>query len=159
MRAALALALLLAACGERGPSVSRNGATPEQIARAAAPRVEHPDLQAPARIQPLTAADLAGAGLTAPACDFSRDGAVLLAVGADDALARVAGTLLHLAHASPAGPTGGFFEDGEVSISVGRVGETPPADSLAGSWPGRLTVTNRRHHVGVELQGLWRCRG
>lgn len=158
MRAALALALLLAACGERGPSVSRNGASPEQIARAAAPRVEHPDLLAPARVQPLAAADLNDAGLAAPACDFTRDGALLLAVSASDALARVAGILHHFTHASPVGPTGGFFEDRAVSISVGRVAEAPAgADQVGGSWPARMTVTDRRAHVRLEFPGTWRC--
>jgi hypothetical protein len=74
-------------------------------------------------------------------------------------MARVAGTLHHFAHASPAGPTGGFFEDRQVSISVGRTGAIVPGEELRGSWPGRITVTNRRAHAQVELDGVWRCGG
>ena len=58
-----------------------------------------------ARLQPLAPADLGQAGMTSPLCDFSRDGRMLLAVSSPDAIARIAGLLLHFAHSSPAGPT------------------------------------------------------
>ena len=80
---------------------------------------------------------------------------MLLAATAGDAIARINGRLLHLTHAAPMGPSGGFFEDRQISISVGRVGETG-AD--AGSWPARITVTNRRAEAQIEYDGVWRCR-
>jgi hypothetical protein len=55
------------------------------------------------------------------------------------------------------GPTGGFFEDRRVSISVGRTGEVAPAAGAAGPWRARITVTNRRANAQVELDGVWRC--
>ena len=51
---------------------------------------------------------------------------------------------LHFTHSAPVGPSGGFFEDRQVSISVGR---TDPPKRRRGDvigWPARITVTNRR---------------
>lgn len=156
MRRALALCLILAGCSREVP-VSNGGANEAEIQRLSTPKEVVVDTQAPARLQPLTLDDLDRAGMTAPPCDFSRDGQMLLAVTSQDAIARVTGTLRHFAHSSPAGPTGGFFEDRQVSISVGRVGEVVPGEGAAGSWPGRITVTNRRAHAQIELDGVWRC--
>jgi hypothetical protein len=158
MRGALALCLLAAGCSREVP-LSNGGANAAQIQRLSTPKVVEVDRQAGARVQPLAPGDLALAGMAAPPCDFSRDGRMLLAVSAADALARVAGTLRHFVHSSPAGRTGGFFEDHQVSISVGRIGEVSPAEEAAGSWPGRMTVTNRRARAQIELDGTWRCGG
>ncbi|HEV2818714.1 MAG TPA: hypothetical protein VGW40_16010 [Allosphingosinicella sp.] len=159
MRRSIAILTLLAAagCGERGPVGEDRGVSANQIERLSTPQVENPDPQAAARPQPLRRADLDLAGLVAPACAFGRDGRMLLAVSPGDAIARVAGTLHHLALSSPAGPTGGFFEDRQISISVGRIGEVPPGEGAAGRWPGRITVTNRRAEAQVELDGVWQC--
>ena len=156
MRFSLALCLLVAGCGHDVP-VSNGGANEAQIQRLSTPKQVVVDTQAAARLQPLSNVDLASAGMGTPACDFSRFGAMLLAVSAGDAIANVAGTLRHFAHASPAGPTGGFFEDRQVSISVGRLGQVIPGQSEVGSWPGRITATNRRARAQVELDGIWRC--
>jgi hypothetical protein len=156
MRVLFALVLLVAGCSRAVP-VSNGGANEAQIQRLSTPKQEVVDTQAGARLQPLALADLDHAGMPAPPCDFSRDGQMLLAVSAADAIARVAGTLRHFAHSSPAGPTGGFFEDRQLSISVGRVGAVIPGQGTAGSWPGRITATNRRAHAQVELEGIWRC--
>jgi hypothetical protein len=157
MRAGLALCLLAAGCGHEVP-VSNGGANEAQIQRLSTPKEEVAvDPQAGARLRPLTTADLDQAEMSAAPCGFSRDGQLLLAVTEADAIARVAGTLRHFAHSAPAGPTGGFFEDRLVSISVGRVGEVDPGEGAAGSWPGRITVTNRRVRAQTELDGVWRC--
>jgi hypothetical protein len=156
MRPAALLCLLLVGCGHKVP-VSNGSANEAQIQRLSTPQVPVVDTQAGARLQPLTRIDLARAGISGPPCDFSRDGRLLLAVSAGDAIANVAGIVRHFAHASPAGPTGGFFEDRQVSISVGRVGEVTPGEAASGSWPGRITVTNRRAHAQTELEGTWRC--
>jgi hypothetical protein len=157
MRAGLALCLLAAGCGAREVPVSNGGANEAEIQRLSTPKQIVVDTEAAARLRPLAPADLDQAGMVTPLCDFSRDGRMLLAVSPSDAIARVAGTLHHFAHSSPAGPTGGFFEDRQVSISVGRVGEVVPGEGAAGSWPGRITATNRRAHAQIELDGLWRC--
>ena len=159
MRAGLALCLLLAGCGQREVPVSNGGANEAEIQRLSTPKEVVVDSQAAARMRPLSLADLDQAGMQTPLCDFSRDGRMLLAVSTADALAHVGGTLRHFAHSSPAGPTGGFFEDRQVSISVGRVGEIAPGEGPPGSWPGRITVTNRRARAQIELDGVWHCVG
>jgi hypothetical protein len=156
MRPALVLCLLAAGCGHDVP-VSNGSANAAEIQRLSTPKQVVVDSQAEARPQPLTAEDLARAGMVGPPCDFSRGRQMLLAVTAGDAIATVAGTFHHFAHASPAGPTGGFFEDRQVSISVGRIGAIMPGEGTAGSWPGRITVTDRRAHAQLELDGIWRC--
>jgi hypothetical protein len=154
MRAAAAIALLLAGCGQSGEG-PRGGASENQIERLATPQKEEIDPQAAARIEPLGPEELAALG--ASACGFSRGGRVLLAATESDAIARVAGALRHFTHSGPVGPTGGFFEDRHLSISVGRTGEAPAGEGEAGSWPGRITITNRRANAQVRLDGVWRC--
>jgi hypothetical protein len=151
--AAAAFALLLAGCGQGSPAGNGAGPGENEIRRLSTPEVEVADPQAPARPQPLKVADLAA--MPAPACAFGREGRMLLAATADGAVARVNGQLLHLTHAAPMGPSGGFFEDRQISVSVGRVGETM-AD--AERWPARMTVTNRRAEAQIEYDGVWRCR-
>ena len=152
MRAVAALALLLAGCGEAGPVSDGTGPGANEIRRLSTPEVEVLDPQAPVRPQPLKVADLAF--LPAPACAFGRDGRMLLAVTAGAAIVRVNGRLAHLAHRAPMGPSGGFFGDRRISVSVGRLGETA-AD--AGAWPARMTITNRRAEAQIEYDGVWRC--
>jgi hypothetical protein len=158
MRFPLVLCLLVAGCGHE-VAVDNGPANTEQIERLSTPQEPVLDTQAAARLQPLGRSELAQAGLATPLCAFTRFGATLLAVSQSDAIARVAGVLHHFAHASPAGPTGGFFEDRQVSISVGRTGAVVPGEGTHGSWPGRITVTNRRAHAQIELDGNWRCGG
>ena len=154
MRASAALILLLAACGEDSIVGENQGVTANQIARLSTPEVEIIDAQGPVRPQPLRFADLLGASMRAPDCAFGRDGRMLVAATAGDAIARVNGRLLHFTHAAPMGPSGGFFEDRQLSISVGRTVETR---AEAGQWPARMTVTNRRANAQIELDGVWRC--
>ena len=153
---ALVLALLLAACG--ADEVGEGNATANQIERLSTP-AEEPvtDPNVSARLQPLDPGDVTHEGLGGPGCGFSSGGSLLLAATAGDAIARIDGGLLHLAHSAPVGPSGGFFEDRQRSISVGRTDATEgPAQAVAG-WPARITVTNRRTGAQVELAGIWRC--
>jgi len=154
MRLAAALLLPLAACG--GSPVGENAEiTTNQLERLATARPEAvPDSQLPARPQSLARADLESAGIVQPVCDFSKNGHMLLAATASDAIARVDGRLIHFNHSSPVGPTGGFFEDRQLSISIGRVAETT---GRAGRWTARMTATNRRANAQVEIVGTWRC--
>ena len=154
MRFGLALALLLAGCGQGGEA-PRGGANENQITRLSTPVKEEVDPNATARIAPLGPADLAA--LAPIACDFSRDGRVLLAANPADAVARIAGSLRHFNQSSPISITGGFFEDRQISISVGRTAAPQPGESEVGSWPGRMTITNRRTNAEVKLDGAWRC--
>jgi hypothetical protein len=148
MRAVAAILLFLAACGDGVD----NRATTEQLQRISTPKVETPDPQATVRSRPLKAADLLS--MPVPVCAFGRDGRMLLAVTAGEAIARVDGRLLHLAQSAPLRPSGGFFENRQISISVGRIGETT---AEVGSWPARMTITNRRAEAQIRYDGAWRC--
>ena len=152
---ALLALLLLAGCGETG---SGNGAaTANQIERLSTPAVENRDPRASARLQPITLADLDREGLAGPGCDFSSEGRMLLAAVGSNAIVRIEGEIRHLLHSAPVGPTGGFFEDRQLSVSVGRTAESGTTAGEADSWPARVTVTNRRTEMQQELNGLWTC--
>ena len=155
-RALLLAALLLPGCGEPG-AAGNKAATANQIERLSTPRVEKADPEASARLQPITLEDLEREGLLGAGCDFSLEGHTLLVAVGSDAVVRVEGALRHLIHSAPVGPTGGFFEDRQLSVSVGRTEEAGTAgNALAGS-AARITVTNRRTEVQREMIGTWRC--
>ena len=157
MRAVAALALaLLAGCGS-GEGDAVGSADTNQIERVSTPKVEKPDPRATAQLQPVTAGDLEREGLVGAGCAFTRDGRILIAAAGSDALVRHAGELRHLIHSAPVGATGGFFEDRQLSVSVGRTSEDAPGDSEGSSWPARITITNRRTEAQVELRGVWTC--
>ncbi len=159
MRLTAALALLpLAACGG-GQSGGGTKVDANQIERLSRPRVEpQEDAQISARPQPLTGADLRSAGMPdPPRCDFSTDGHRLFAAQSGDSIARINGALLHFDQPGPAGPTGTFVTDRQLSISIGRTDEIDPGGTGDDRWPARLTATNRRTRAQVELAGTWRC--
>jgi len=156
MRALTLALLLVAGCG--ADPVGEGNASTEQIARLSTPEpAPETDALAAARLQALSPADLAQATMPATACRFSRDGRLLVVATQDDAIARVAGRLIHFAQTSPVGPTGGFFEDRQLSLSIGRIqsGEGPAVD--ARGWRARLTATSRRTGAQDEMEGFWRC--
>ena len=155
----LAFALFpLAACGG-GQSGGEARVDANQIERLARPKAEpQVDTQISARPQPLTGADLRGAGMPdPPRCDFSADGHRLFAAQGGDAIARINNNLLHFDQTSPAGPTGTYATDRQLSISIGRTDEIDPGGTGDDRWPARLTATNRRTRAQVELTGTWRC--
>ncbi|HWT13682.1 MAG TPA: hypothetical protein VN231_13075 [Allosphingosinicella sp.] len=157
MKAALlAGALSLAACGEGDPPQA-GPANAAQIERLARPRATKQDPQASARLQPVTPEDLRREGLLGAGCNFSSEGRMLLAAVGSDAVARVEGELRHLVHSASVGPTGGFFEERRLSVSVGRTDDRGRAFGAATSWPARITATNRRTGAQQELPGLWTC--
>ena len=155
MRAALAFCVLLAACGPGAPE--EGNATANQIERLSRPKQEKADPLASARLQPLAAIDLEAEGLIGAGCEFRAGGELLLVAVGSDALVRVGGELRHLIHSAPVGETGGFFEDRQLSVSVGRTAGAGTTAEDAVSWPARATVTNRRTETGVELRGTWTC--
>jgi hypothetical protein len=157
MRGALALAVLLAGCGQRLVDENRN-VTANQIERLSTPRVQAPpDPTVTARLQPLRPDDLlTDAPTGAGGCDFGHNGQLYIRSAGSDSIARVDGILLHLVHSAPVTATGGFFEDRMRSISVGRDPRAAAAGDT-GSWPARAHVANRRTHAQTELDGVWRC--
>ena len=150
--------LLLAGCGGSGVVGDDEGVTTNQIERLSTPGEPVVDRQASARLQPIGLDDLDRAGLPDPACDFSRNGRMLLAAASNDAVAKIGGTIIHLTHSGPVGPSGGFFEDRQLSISVGRT-EAAAGEAVGATagWPARIAVTNRRTRAQTEMQGIWRC--
>jgi len=158
----LAWASLLAACGP-GVAESNGEVSANQIERLSTPKTEERDPLASARLEPIAAEEAAREGLAGAGCAFTRDGRLLLAVVASDAIVRVEGEIRHLVHSGPVGPTGGFFEERQLSVSVGRadengVGEDDAVDEGRGG-PARITVTNRRTDARHELAGVWTCGG
>jgi hypothetical protein len=149
--------ILLGACG--GQEEAPNAANGADIARLATPRQEaKADPLASVRLQSLTAADLEQEGLAGAGCEFRLGDMIVLAAAGSDALIRINGELRHLVHSAPSGATGGFFEDRRLSVSIGRT-EGEGDTQATGTWPARLTVTNRRTEVDLELRGSWSCRG
>jgi hypothetical protein len=151
-------ALPLAACGG-GQGAGNARVDANQIERLSRPRVEpQQDPQISARPQALTGADLRDAGMPdPPRCDFSNDGHRLVAVHGGDVIARINAVLSHFDQPSPAGPTGTFVSDRQLSISIGRTDVIDPGGTGDDRWPARLTATNRRTGAQVELTGTWRC--
>ena len=159
MRAALAFVLLaLAACGG-GQSGGGTKVDTNQLERLSQPKVvPQEDPQISARPQPVSGADLRGAGMPdPPRCEFTADGRRLFIAHGGDSIARINGTLFHFDQPSPAGPTGTFVSDRQLSISIGRTDVIDPGGTGDDRWPARLTATNRRTHAQVELTGTWRC--
>ena len=151
MRAVLALALLAAGCGEAPQPPSE-----DQLANLSSPAEPPPaDPRDAIRLAPLSRSDVAAFG--PGSCRFAAGGRVLVAADQQDSIARVGGRLLHFAQSSPVGPTGGFFEDRQISLSIGRVQSAEGPVATAAGWPALLTVTNRRDDVQIELSGYWRC--
>lgn len=154
-RLLLVAAMFVAACGADGGA--GGNATENQIEKLSTPRVEKADPGETARLEPLTPQDLEREGLLGAGCAFSSEGRTLLAAVGGDAVVRIQGELRHLVPSAPVGPTGGFFEERQLSVSVGRTAGTPIAAEEAGSWPARITVTNRRTEGRQEQSGLWTC--
>jgi len=149
--------LLLSGCGSAEDGETRGTATGNQIERLSTPEEEMQDPEATVRLQPITLPDLDREGMTGAGCDFSREGRTLLASVGSDAVVKLGGELRHMIHSAPVGPTGGFFEDRHLSISVGRTTENGTADGETNAWPARIIVTNRRAEIQRELQGVWTC--
>ncbi len=158
MRALGLAVLLLAGCG--ADDVGEGNATANQIERLSIPNQQPvADPNVSARLQPISPGDVTREGLGGPGCAFGSGGTMLLAATGEDAIARIAGALRHFTHSAPVGPSGGFFEDRQTSVSVGRTDAGDVAPNAAAGWPARITVTNRRTGAQVELEGVWRCDG
>ena len=155
--AAIILMLVLAAgCGDDGSGEGKADAN--QLARLSTP--EPPPVEDPlalVRLEPLGAGDITSEGLGGPGCSFIRGTQVLVVANEEDAIARIGGRTLHFAPATPPGPSGGFFEERQRSISIGRTDAADTAGSALEGWPARIVVTNRRGGARIERDGLWRC--
>lgn len=156
MRSAALFALMIAGCAPEAPEEAN--ATADQVERLSTPKAAKSDPLASSRLQPLAAIDLEREGLLGAGCEF-RDGddRLLLVATGGDAMVKLGGELRHLVQSAPVGATGGFFEDRQLSVSVGRTDGAGTTEGEASSWPARLTVTNRRTETELELNGTWTC--
>ncbi|MGQ0589256.1 MAG: hypothetical protein ACT4N8_06970 [Sphingosinicella sp.] len=143
----LIASVLLAGCGDSG---GNQAVSTEQIERVSTPKDELDDAGRSARLEPLSGDEIAEVGRDG-GCVFSHGPDILLVAAGSNAIARVAGEARHFVQSAPVGPTGGFFEDRQVSISIGRVG----AEGLE----ARATTTNRRSETSEEIAGTWTCEG
>ena len=146
---------LVAACGPRGNAPAQ-GVAANDIARLATPEKEEHDPMASARPQNITSEELGRAALLGSGCRFSHEDSLLLAEAGADAIVKIEGSIRHLRPTAPLTGSGGFFEDGEIAVSIGREHEAVENGGV-GSWPAQMGVTNRRTHARVREQGIWTC--
>jgi hypothetical protein len=138
----------LAACG--GDTGGNQPVSAEQIERVSTPKNEMDDVGRSARLEPLSGDEIAEVGREG-GCIFSRGPDILLVAAGSNAIARIAGEARHFVQSAPVEPTGGFFEDRQVSVSIGRVGTEGPA--------ARATTINRRSETSEDIAGTWACEG
>jgi len=153
----LAAALMLAACGAGGGTGANGAASENQIERLSTPKEVEPDLSATARLQPITFDEADREGLLGAGCEFSAEAGMLLIAVHGIGAVRTGGRIRRLAPAAPVDGTGGFFQDGELSVSVGRTSDVATPLDEGSSWPARITVTNRRTGARQQLRGVWTC--
>jgi len=151
------LLLMLAGCRAEGDGHMASAPDLNQIERLSTPPEAVDDPKAGARLEPLSPQDLAGAGMAGVACGFTSGGALLLAARGGDTLIKHSGVLIHLAQSSPMGPSGGYFEERRLRISIGRT-EAGAAYDQTGAAPARAMITDRTNQAQVELTGIWACR-
>jgi hypothetical protein len=151
------LALVVNGCGGDDGSEPDGSASTNQIERLSTPATEEGDPSVTVRLQPLTMSDLEREGLLGAGCLFSTGDRVLLAAVGSNAIVRIHGEVRHLLPSAPVGPTGGFFEDRHLSVSVGRTEEAGVAVAEGMRWAGRITVTNRRAEIEAVQAGAWTC--
>lgn len=152
MRGLPLLCLALAACG----AADGDNATTDQIERLSTPENLVEDVSNTARLEPLQPADGTRGPPQGGLCSFRRGAHYLLISSPSDVVARLNGELRHFVRSGQVDETGGFFEDRQVSISVGRTSpELVPGE--AWSWPASITVTNRRTQVRSRVDGVWQC--
>ena len=156
LRLLFVVSLVLAACNP-ADEPANGSAEANQIRRLAQAKQEKADPSETARLQPLSEADLEAEGLIGARCSFRSEGGLMLVVVPSDSLIRFAGARRHLVHSAPVGATGGFFEDRQLSVSVGRTEENGAPGDGGMIWPARLKTTNRRTGGEVELEGFWTC--
>lgn len=142
MRPALGAVLLgLAGCGGGDPQVNS-----AQLNRIAFQRNELVDVGLTARLQPL-GAFAAPADYRGPVCRFSRGADTLVVAFGNAAAARIDGRLRGFRAEAMVGPTGGFYRDEELALSIG----------VAPNAPARARVTNRLTEAREDAEGSWVC--
>ena len=157
---ALSATLLLAACGGREDGAEPRANSQEELENRLdklADRTSE-DIEPPARLGDLIAADVGPELRAAPACRLRRNGRVVLIVNDAGAVARIDGRRVPLAVSGPVGPTGAFLDAPGVTVSVGRL--QPPvsaADEHAREWPARVTIGGDKERPIEKHEATWLC--
>jgi hypothetical protein len=157
---AIALALLLAACGGREDGAEPRANSQEELENRLdklADRTSE-DIEPPDRLGNLVQADIRPELRAPPACRLSRDGWLILIVNRSGAVARIDGRRVPLAVSGPVGPTGGFLTAPGVTVSVGRL--EPPvrdADEYARPWRARVTIGGDKERPIEKHEATWIC--
>ena len=143
MRIAVAAALiLLSGCGGADEAQVNSA----QLNSIAFQRNEMVDVGLTARLQPL-GAFAAPADYRGPICRFTRGAEMLVFAFGDTAATRVNGVVRTFRARAMIGPSGGFYRDNELSLSVG----------VEPNAPARARVTNRVTEAQEDAEGLWEC--
>lgn len=135
-------AILMAGCGDGGD----RGVNSAQLNRIAFQRNEMADIGVTARLQPL-GTFAAPEGYQGPVCRFMRDGDTLVFAFGSAAAARVDGRLRSFRAEAMIGPSGGFYRDDELALSIG----------VEPNEPARARVTNRMTEAQEDARGNWAC--
>ncbi|MGQ0659987.1 hypothetical protein [Sphingosinicella sp.] len=143
MRGLVAPALLLvASCGLIDDATVNS----EQLERIAIQRNQAEDIGATARLEPLGPIS-PPPGYRNIACRFTRGGELLVLAGVYGAAAQIDGRLRIFQTQGPLGPTGGFFRDQELALSIG----------VEAGAPARARVSNRSTGAQQDHEGEWQC--
>lgn len=148
-RLLVAAACLLAGCSG-GESQGNNAPDTAQIEQLSTPKNIVAPPENATELLPLSREDVSRAGFGAAPCAFVADGRLLVAASGEGALARFRGGLRRLAPSGPVEPGGGYFEDREIGISIGR--------DMNEEGPARARVTDRRAEEQRDIAGDWTCR-
>lgn len=140
--AATLLALLAAGCGGSGD----RAASSDQLNRIAFEQNRMADIGRTARLQPL-GAFAAPVDYQGPICRFTRGGDLLVLAFGNAAAARIDGVLRTFRAQAVIGPTGGFYRDNELALSIG----------VEAGQPARARVTNRVTQAQEDAHGIWTC--
>jgi hypothetical protein len=112
------------------------------------------------QLTPLSLEDLEREEMTGAGCSFhvgEGNGQTLFAGDPAAAVARIGGRIVRFTTSGPLEPSGGFFESGTVSVSVGRIAgdETPIEEGVI--VPARMALINRGTGVRHMVDGRWIC--
>ncbi len=150
-RLLVAAACLLAGCSGGEENVEGgNALDTAQIEQLSTPKNIVAPPENTTELLPLSREDISRAGFGTAPCAFVADGRLLVAASGEGALARFRSGLRRLATSGLVEPRGGYFEDREIGISIGR-----DANEVG---PARARVTDRDAEEQRDIAGEWTCR-
>jgi hypothetical protein len=161
---ALAIALLAASCGSgEDPNGSAGDVSEAELAArienvAFAPTPEEAEKAAPRRLGLLEEATLPDEFRTGRSCRLTEGANLILVAAAFGAVANIDGRSARLAHAGPVGPSGGFFEAPDISVSIGLKRPEGAAPGATATRAG-VTVGGDDSKPIQRFEASWTCLG